>query len=110
MKILFSLFMLFTLSFGADATIEVIKKAESLPTIAVEDSSVDYDKTFKLTFFKSIIADLNVISIFNVDRHHRVVDFENSDVLVDNRDMSYVLRYKMSKNDNGSLNIQLKLL
>ncbi len=99
--------MLFSLSFGADATIEVIKKVESLPTIAIEDASVSYDDTFQLTFFKSIVADLNVISLFNVDRYHRKTDFETSNVLVENNNMNYVLRYKMFKDDNGALNIKL---
>jgi len=102
--------MLFTFSFGADATIEVIKKVESLPSIAVEDSSISYDDTFKLKFFKSLVADLNVISIFNVDRHHRTTHFNETDVLVENKDMNYVLRYKMHEDDNGALNLELKLL
>ena len=102
--------MLFTFSFGADATIEVIKKVESLPSIAVEDSSISYDDTFKLKFFKSLVADLNVISIFNVDRHHRTTHFNETDVLVENKDMNYVLRYKMHEDDTGALNLELKLL
>ena len=110
MKFFLSLLMLFTFSFGADATIEVIKKVESLPSIAVEDASINYDDTFKLKFFKSIVADLNVISIFNVDRHHRKTHFNETDVLVENKDMNYVLRYKMHEDDNGALNLDLKLL
>ena len=109
MKIFFSFIMLFSLSFASDATIEVIKKVESLPTIAVEDASINYGDTYKLKFFKSIIADLNVISIFNVDRHHRMTHFNDSDVIVENKDMSYVLRYKMHEGDDGSLNLDLKL-
>ncbi len=102
--------MLFTLSFGADATIEVIKKVESLPSISVEDASISYGDTFRLKFFKSIVADLNVISIFNVDRHHRKTHFNETNVLVENKDMNYVLRYKMHEDDNGALNLELKLL
>jgi len=102
--------MFFTLSFGADATIEVIKKADSLPTIAIEDASSDYDNKFRLTFFKSIVADLNVISIFNVDRHHRMVDFDATEVAVENKDQSYVVRYKVYEDDNKALNVRLKLL
>ena len=49
MKIIFSLLIFVSLLFS-DATIEVIKKVDSLPSIAVEDSSVDYDDTFKLRF------------------------------------------------------------
>lgn len=110
MKIFFSLLMLFSLSFGGDATIEVIKKVKSLPSLAVEDSSTSYDDTFKLQFFKSIIADLNVISIFNVDRHHNKTHFNDTNVVVENKDMNYVLRYKMFEDDNGALNVEAKLI
>ena len=109
MKIFISLLMVFSLSFAADATIEVIKKVESLPSLAVEDASVSYGNVFKLQFFKSLVADLNVISIFNVDRHHRTSDFDESDVLVQNKDMNYVLKYRMSQEDSA-LNISMKLL
>jgi len=102
--------MFVTLSFANDATIEVIKKVESLPSLAVEDASEGYDDTFKLKFFKSLIADLNVISIFNVDRHYRNINYDASDVLVENKDMNYVVRYRMHEGDNGSLNLDLVML
>ena len=101
--------VLLSLSLFADRTIEVIKKVDSLPSLAVEDSSISYDDTFKLKFFKSIVADLNVISIFNVDRHHRTTHFNDTDVIVENKDMNYVLRYKMFEDDNGALNTSIKL-
>ena len=109
MKIFFSLIVLFSLSLLADKTIEVVKKVDSLPSLAVEDSSISYDDTFKLKFFKSLVADLNVISIFNVDRHHRSTHFNDTDVVVENKDMNYVLRYKMFEDDNGALNTSIKL-
>ena len=110
MKILFSLLMLFTLSFANDATIEVIKKVKSLPTLAVEDSSISYDDTFRLKFFKSLVADMNVLSLFNVDRHYRKTYYNDTNVVFENRDMNYVLRYKMFEDDNGALNVEFKLL
>ena len=110
MKLFLSLLMLWSLSYAEDSTIEVIKRVDSLPSIAVEDSSISYDDTFKMRFFKSIIADLNVISIFNVDRHYRDTHFNDTNVIVDNKDMNYVLRYKMFEDDNGALNVGIKLL
>lgn len=110
MKILFSFLLIFSLSYANDATIEVIKKVESLPTLAVEDASVSYDDTFKLKFFKTIVADLNVLSLFNVDRYHRKTHFNNTNVVVENKDMDYVLRYRMSEDDDGALNIDIKLI
>jgi len=53
---------------------------------------------------------MNVLSIYNVDRHHRRVAFDASSVLVENKDIDYVLRYQMSEGDDASLNIKIKLL
>ena len=109
MKIIFSLLILFTLYLSADNTIEVIKKVDSLPSLAVEDSSISYDETYKLKFFKSLVADLNVLSIFNVDRHRRTTHFNDTNIIVENKDFMYVLRYKMHEDDDGGLNISIKL-
>ena len=110
MKILLAWLFIISLSFANDATINVIKKVESLPTIAIEDASISYDDTFKLKFFKALVADLNVISLFNVDRHHRKTHYNDTEVIVENKDMNFVLRYKMFEDDDGALNVELKLL
>jgi TolB protein len=101
---------LFSLSFASDATIEVIKKVDSLPSIAVEDASIGYDENFKMKFFKILIADLNVLSILNVDRYYRTNNFDASNVLVENKDFNYVVRYKLFQGDSNSLNLQMILL
>ena len=110
MKILLTWLFVVSLSLAGDATIEVIKKVESLPSLAVEESQSSYDDTFKLRFFKSLVADLNVISIFNVDRHYRKNDYDASDVVVENIDMKYVLRYSIFEDDNGFFNAKMKLI
>jgi len=110
LRILLIFLFVFGISYAGDATIEVIKKVESLPSIAVEDSSISYDNTFRESFFKTLVADLNVISLFNVDRHHRKTHFNDTSVMVENKDMDYVLRYKMFQDDSEALNIELKLI
>jgi len=110
LKILISFLIAVTIAYASDATIEVIKKVDSLPTLAVEDSSVSYSKEFKMKFFKSLVADLNVISLFNVDRHYRKINYDASEVSYENKDINYVLRYKLSRDDRGALNIELKIL
>jgi len=110
LKIIFLILMMLNISYASDATINVVKRVEALPSIGVEDSSLNYDNTFKLRFFKTIVADLNVLSIFNVDRHYRKISFDDSNVLVENKDMNYVLRYKMSEGDDNSLNVEIKLI
>jgi TolB protein len=102
--------LLVSLAMSSDATIEVVKKVEALPSIAVEDASINFDDTFKLQFFKSLVADLNVLSLFNVDRHYLKTHFNDTDVLVENKDKNYVLRYKMSQADDSSLNVEMKLI
>jgi len=109
LKIFFSLLMAISFMYGSDATIEVIKKADSLPSLACEDSSLNYEKKFKMTFFKALIADLNVISLFNVDRHYNTVDYGSENVIVQNKDTDYVLRYKLVEGDAGEFNVRLKL-
>jgi TolB protein len=109
LKILFSIFISITFLFASDATIEVIKKVDSLPTLAVEDSSEHENETFKLKFFKALIADLNVLSIFNVDRHHVITDYDTDRIDVRNKDMDYVLKYNIEDSDDGFF-LEMKLI
>ncbi|ABB44675.1 putative tonB-independent protein-uptake protein [Sulfurimonas denitrificans DSM 1251] len=109
MKIIVSILFVIVSMFANDATIDVVKKADTLPSIALEDASVSYDSTFKAKFFKTVVADLNVLSIFNVDKVQRDVNFDASSVLVENKNMNYVLRYKLSQDDNSALNVDIKL-
>ena len=109
MKILLILFLSVAL-FATDLTIEVKKKVQGLPSLAIEDSSINYDDTFKMRFFKALYADMNVISLFNVDRHRRLTYFNATSVVVANKDMDYVLRYKLFEDDSGKLNVEVKLI
>ena len=109
MKIFFTWLFIISISFAGDATFDVIKKVDSLPSIAVEDASISYDNTFKMQFFKALVADLNVLSIFNVDGNYRNINFNDSNVLVENKDMKYVLRYKMLEDDSAAFNVEIKL-
>ena len=109
MRVFLTWLFIISFSFAGDATIDVIKKVDSLPSLAVEDSSIN-SEDINRKFFKLLIADLNVISIFNVDKNHRQVGFNDTNVLVENKDMNYVLRYKLFKDDSNNLNVELKLL
>ncbi len=110
MKIVISILLVMVSLFASDATIDVVKKADSLPSIALEDASVSYDATFKSKFFKTIVADLNVLTIFNVEKSYRNVNFDASEVLYENKDMNYVLRYKLSQDDARAFNVEMKLM
>ena len=96
--------------FATDLTIEVKKKVQSLPSLAIEDSSVTYDDSFKMAFFKALYADMNVISLFNVDKHRGLTYYNATSVIVANKDRDYVLRYKLFEDDEGKLTVDMKLI
>lgn len=98
------------LVWGADATIEVTKKVDSLPSIAVEDASINYTGSFSKGFFKALVGDLNVLSLFNVDRHYTTTHFNNSEVNPANEKFDYVLRYRLQQDDNGAFVADAKLM
>jgi len=95
---------------GADATIEIIKKVDKLPSISVEDASVDYKENLSKKFFKVLVSDLNVLSIFNVYDNYNFTDYDANDVSLDNLKRDYVLRYRLREDDDGNLNCDYKLL
>ncbi len=96
--------------YATDLTIEVKKKVAVLPSLAIEDSSINYDDTFKMRFFKALFADMNVLSLFNVDRHRRLTYFNATSVVADNKDKDYVLRYKLFEDDSGKLNVEVRFI
>lgn len=110
MKVLLSLMLFFSVLFSSDATIDVVKRVDTLPSLGIESSSSDYNDVFKMKFFKSLVADLNVISLFNVDRHFRENDFDSSELLIQNKDMNYVLKYRLLQEDSGALHVDVKLI
>jgi TolB protein len=109
-RVVVSLLFMVSLLFGADATINVVKKVDTLPSIVVEDASINYDNTFKMRFFKALTSDLNVLSLFNVDSHYYTTYFNNTDVLPEEKESDYALRYRLYAGDDNALNVDVKLL
>ena len=108
-KLLLPIILVFNL-FAADATIEVIKKVDKMPSISVEDASINYQNTLAKKFFKVLVSDLNVLSIFNVYDNYEKNDFDADDVRPENVKRDYVLRYRLRQDDDGNLNCEYKLL
>lgn len=108
-KLLLPLFLVWNL-FAADATIEVIKKVDKLPSISVEDASINYQNTLAKKFFKVLVSDLNVLSVFNVYDNYALNDFDADSVDQSNAKKDYVLRYRLRQDDDGNLNCDYKLI
>ena len=56
MRILLNLFFFIALAFGADGSIEVVKKVDTLPSLAIEDGTTAYDDSLKKSFFKKLFT------------------------------------------------------
>ena len=110
MRILLAWLFSVALLFGADATIQVTKKVDSLPSIAVEDASINYTNGLSKRFFRALVSDLNVLSLFNVDRHYTTTHYNNADVNPSNEKFDYVLRFRLLQDDNGAFVADAKLI
>ena len=108
MRLVIALFMSAYLLFAADATIEVVKEADSLPSIAVEDASTSYTSTPAKRFYRLLVSDLNVLTLFNVDQHYATTHFDNASVL--NPAMDYTLRFRLRTDDNNAFLVDTKLM
>lgn len=109
MRIIFGVLFSALLLWGADATIEVRKSVDSLPSIAVEDASSDYRDGLSKRFFRVMVSDLNVLSIFNVDRDYVTADFDNVTVADEHSGIDYVVRYQLV-DDNGVMVVNVHLI
>ncbi len=109
MRIIFGVLFSALLLWGSDATIEVRKSVDSLPSIAVEDASTDYQDGLSKRFFRVMVSDLNVLSIFNVDRDYVQADFSDESVDAVHKEIDYVVRYQLS-DDNGVMVVKVNLI
>ncbi len=98
------------LLYASDATIEVVKKADSIASIAIEDATASFDTIASRQFFKNIVSDMNVLSLFNVERKHYVNNYANETVSDETKLFDYVLRYRLRSDDRGTVFVDVKLI
>jgi len=108
MRFLPLLFLFFFHLWASDATIEVIKKVDSLPSMAIEVGSDNPDSALNKKFSKSLIGDMNVLSLFNVERTTESIEFDENKVSRTNAKRDYVLRFTILDQDSGHV-MQIKL-
>lgn len=109
MKFIFVLFAAVCFLQGADTTIEVVKGVEALPKLAVEDASpMKNDVSLKMA--KMLAADMEVVSLFNVDDSYAAAPFEALSPAPSHKEAQYVLRYRLSGDGAGGLKADVKLM
>lgn len=108
-KLLLWLFSLLCLS-AADATLHVEKAPTILPTISIEDGSINYTKYISKKFHKILKSDLHVLSQFDVKDHYIKNDFPADGVHRSNSKVKYVVRYRLRQNNEGLMLCDFKLI
>lgn len=94
---------------SAEAILQVTKNVGALPKLAIEDASV-LNSDSGLKFHKMLSADMNVISLFEVDNSYAQEGFESQYPAVVHRDAAYVLRYRMTADGSGGYKTDVRLL
>lgn len=94
---------------GADATLEVTKNVGALARLAIEDASVGNGDA-ALKFHKMLTADMNVVSLFDVDNSYAQQGLESQYPTPMHKDAAYVLRYRLITDGSGGYKTDVRLL
>lgn len=98
--------------FGADATVEIVKKIDVLPKIAVQDASAkNVDGEFRRSFSKLLIGDLRVSSHFRVEDEYLQSSYEGGPIenFLSDKKVDLILRFSVDQNP-ATLSANVKLI
>jgi len=110
-KKIITLFFFVISTYAADATVEIVKKLDVLPKIAIQDaSSRNVDLESRKSFFRLLAGDLRVSSHFRVDDDYLQSSYEGGPVenFLSERKVDLILRFSLDQNlNNASVNVKL---
>lgn len=109
MKIILIFLTFLQFTWGADATLEVVKGVEGLSPLAIEDSSFQTSDLSR-KFTQMLAADMNVVSLFNVNDSYAAVPFNSLTPSPLHKDAQYLLRYRLLDDGAGGIRADVKLL
>ncbi len=99
-------------SFAADATVEIVKKIDVLPKIAVQDASPKHiDLNLRKSLSKLIAGDLRVSSHFRVDDEYLQSSYEGGPIenFLSDKKVDLILRFSVTQ-ATGSVSANVKLI
>jgi len=100
------------MSFAADATVEIVKKIDVLPKIAVQDASAStVSPELRKAFAQLLIGDLRVSSHFRVDEEYLKSSYEGGPIenFLSDRKVDTILRFDLSQNLNN-ISVKAKMI
>lgn len=98
--------------FAADATVEVVKKIDVLPKVAVQDASAKtIDSEMRRSFYKLIANDLRVSSHFNVLDEYLQSSYEGGPLenFLADKKVDMIVRFNIVQ-DTANLAVNVKLI
>jgi TolB protein len=111
-KKLLLVIMLANMIFAADATVEIVKKIDSLPKIAVQDASDNgVNLNFRKRFYKIIAGDLRVSAHFRVLDEYLQSSYSGSvgENFLSKKGVDLILRFKVTL-EGDYVNATVKLI
>jgi len=112
LKKLILLLCVSVMSFAADATVEIVKKIDVLPKIAVQDASAStVSPELRKAFAQLLIGDLRVSSHFRVDEEYLKSSYEGGPIenFLSDRKVDTILRFDLSQNLNN-ITVRAKMI
>lgn len=109
MKFFLLVLTMIHLSWGADATLEVVKTVEGLAPLAIEDASPQSNEVSQ-RFAQMLAADMNVVSLFSVDESYALNSFDSISPAANHKNAQYILRYRLNSDGAGGIKADIKLL
>jgi len=112
-KKLLMMIVLVSSIFAYDATVEIVKKMDKLPKIALQDaSSIDVNPVFRKKFYKIMVGDLRVSSHFDVVDEYLKSSYEGNleENFMSSLNLDLILRYNVMFEGDGTIIAQIKLL
>ncbi len=107
------LVMLVSSMFAYDATVEIVKKMDRLPKIALQDASLSrIDPSFRKKFFKILAGDLKVSTHFDVVDEYLLSSYDgtNEENFLSELKLDLILRFNVSVESDETVIAQVKLL
>ena len=99
--------------FAYDATVEIVKKMDKLPKIAIQDGSLTtVDSIFRKKFFKILVGDLRVSSHFDVVDEYLISTYDGTieENFMSDKNLDLILRYNIIFEYDGTIIAKIKLL
>jgi len=111
MRKLLLVFTLLVTTLFSNGTIEITKSVNKLTAIAVEDSTKErkFDDISR-KFYRLLVNDLTILTHFEVKDSNQKTDYTSSTSEFANRDMDYVLKFKIYQDDRGNLSCKTKII